>query len=201
MTRFALLPGFDPSAIAELKTAPPPKPPKTPNISLEPAETCGKPGMRPPPNIGPMPPKLCSPPPKPAAPPESLGGVPRMLGGAPMSGKPQSPADYSRILGVLGGLGAPPALESMPGEIANEVAFMAIERAAIIAESEHGDPRAPVPHTLPPSWSESSISPTAGARCWCCSGASWWRRDGSPGWCCSTCHPAPPGALVHEVRT
>ena len=71
-----------------------------------------------------------------------------------------------------------------------EAAYLAAERAALITESEHGDPAAPVSHTLPPSWSDATVEPTAGARCFCCRGASWWCEASEPkGWRCGRCHP------------
>jgi hypothetical protein len=89
-------------------------------------------------------------------------------------------------------------------EAASDAAFEAVERAAIIAESEHGNAAAPVPHRLPPSWADASIIPTAGARCHCCKGARWWCEAAKPsGWRCAVCHP--PGHLAagrfREVMT
>jgi hypothetical protein len=79
-------------------------------------------------------------------------------------------------------------------EAASDAALEATERAAIIAESEHGNAAAPVPHRLPPSWADASIIPTAGARCHCCKGARWWCEAEKPsGWRCTVCHP--PGHL------
>lgn len=50
--------------------------------------------------------------------------------------------------------------------------------------------------TLPPSWS-SNRDPLPGDSCFCCFRSGWWRRSGdTPGWCCATCHPHPPGAAV-----
>jgi hypothetical protein len=70
----------------------------------------------------------------------------------------------------------------------NDQAFEAIERQAIIAE---GRPDEPVLIAMPVSWSDASIEPTAGARCRCCSGRSWWTEATGPrGWRCERCHPA-----------
>ncbi len=85
-------------------------------------------------------------------------------------------------------------------ETASDAAFDAAERAAIIAESEHGNAPAPVPHRLPPSWADASIIPTPGARCHCCKGARWWCEAVKPtGWRCAVCHP-PGGLPVANVR-
>lgn len=65
------------------------------------------------------------------------------------------------------------------------------EAAAIVAEGEHGDPLAEVPHEMPVSWADASIEPTPGARCRNCSGRRWWSEATAPkGWRCWTCHPA-----------
>lgn len=87
---------------------------------------------------------------------------------------------------------------------ASSLALEATERAAIIAESEHGNATAPVPHILPASWADATIMPTAGARCHCCKEARWCCETVSPsGWRCVICHP--PGHLTdgqfHEVTT
>lgn len=69
-------------------------------------------------------------------------------------------------------------------------AFKAEERAAIIADGDHGDPLATVPHVMPCSWAEASIEPTAGARCRNCGGKTWWCEALAPrGWRCASCHP------------
>jgi hypothetical protein len=57
----------------------------------------------------------------------------------------------------------------------------------------------------PPARSDPS-SPPPGAWCTCCgrftrTGGRWWRALEEPGWCCSTCHPAPPGMVVETVWT
>lgn len=53
----------------------------------------------------------------------------------------------------------------------------------------------------PPCWSEADDLPRDGDRC-ACGGRRWWIasrvRDG---WCCVTCHPAPPGLAVIRART
>lgn len=75
-------------------------------------------------------------------------------------------------------------------EPASDTALEATERAAIIAEGEHSNATAPVPHKLPPSWADASINPTAGARCHCCKGSRWWCEAVNPsGWRCAGCHP------------
>lgn len=59
----------------------------------------------------------------------------------------------------------------------------------------------------PSAWLGPAASPPKGAWCFRCGrftrgGGSWWREAEAPtGWCCSTCHPAPPGMDVVEVRT
>lgn len=59
----------------------------------------------------------------------------------------------------------------------------------------------------PPAWSDPASVPLRGAWCGCCGwfsrrGGRWWREAESPsGWCCSTCHPAPPGVAVVKVET
>jgi hypothetical protein len=69
----------------------------------------------------------------------------------------------------------------------NDQAFEAIERQAIIAE---GRPDEPVLIAMPVSWADSSLIPTAGARCRNCNGATWWTEAVQPnGWRCSACHP------------
>lgn len=71
-----------------------------------------------------------------------------------------------------------------------EAAYSAAERAAIIAEGEHGNALAHVPHTMPPSWADVTIEPTPGAICRNCNGGSWWCETTNPrGWRCSHCHP------------
>jgi hypothetical protein len=86
-------------------------------------------------------------------------------------------------------------LSEKGNEAASDAALEATERAAIIAESQHGNAAAPVPHRLPPSWADASIIPTAGARCHCCRRARWWCEAEKPtGWRCAVCHP--PGHLA-----
>jgi hypothetical protein len=69
----------------------------------------------------------------------------------------------------------------------DDAAYEAIERVAIMAEAT---PAAPIPHHMPVSWSDATITPTPGARCRCCNGNRWWcERDEPDGWRCSTCHP------------
>jgi len=55
--------------------------------------------------------------------------------------------------------------------------------------------------STPPSWYDpSGMRVPAGARCYCCRGQRWWRRDGEAnGWCCFICHPPVPGAAI-EVQ-
>jgi hypothetical protein len=85
------------------------------------------------------------------------------------------------------------------GESDSEAAFLATERAALMAEGERLDARAVVPHRLPPSWAEVAIEPTAGASCVCCRGGRWWTEAESPkGWRCCICHP--PMHLPAESR-
>jgi hypothetical protein len=69
----------------------------------------------------------------------------------------------------------------------DDAAYESEERAAIMTEAA---PAAPIPHAMPVSWADSSIEPTAGARCRCCNGNRWWTEAVQPnGWRCSTCHP------------
>lgn len=80
-------------------------------------------------------------------------------------------------------------------------AHEAEERAAIQAE---GDPAVAVPHDLPPSWADSLIEPTIGARCRNCTGSTWWtERDRPRGWRCGCCYPPThmPVDLRRVVRT
>ncbi|WP_459697327.1 hypothetical protein [Acidisoma sp. C75] len=91
------------------------------------------------------------------------------------------------------------------GETASEAAFLATERAALVAEGERSDARAAIPHRLPPSWAEPAIEPTPGARC-VMSGdhRRWWKERIAPkGWRCWACHPPLhlPGDAVREVQT
>ena len=87
-------------------------------------------------------------------------------------------------------------------EADDESAYRGEERAAIVAEGEHGDPAAAVPHDLPTSWADATITPTAGARCRCCRRASWWCEMERPkGWRCGRCHPPHGAGDVREVRT
>lgn len=61
----------------------------------------------------------------------------------------------------------------------------------------------------PPSWADHAARPSSGCWCSCCRGRWWWAAavpvlDGTavgPGWCCATCHPAPPNTTTIEVRT
>jgi hypothetical protein len=75
-------------------------------------------------------------------------------------------------------------------EAASDAAFEATERAAIIAESEHGNAAAAVPHRLPPAWFDLAIMPTAGGACADCGGRRWWGLQ-IAGWRCARCFPAP----------
>ena len=80
-----------------------------------------------------------------------------------------------------------------------EAAFTAAERAAIVAEGEHGNPAAVVPHDMPVSWADPTITPSQGARCRCCRGSAWW--GDKLGWRCAACHPPLGAGPVREVRT
>ena len=84
-------------------------------------------------------------------------------------------------------------------EADDEAAFIAAERAAIIAEGEHGNPAAAVPHHLPVSWADPAIAPTPGARCRCCSGSTWWGDN--LGWRCGRCHPPLGAGPVRRIET
>jgi hypothetical protein len=84
-------------------------------------------------------------------------------------------------------------------EADDDAAFIAAERAAIVAESEHGDPAAEVPHWMPVSWGDPTIQPTPGARCRCCRGAAWW--GDRLGWRCAACHPPLGAGLVRRIET
>jgi hypothetical protein len=69
----------------------------------------------------------------------------------------------------------------------NDAAYEATERAAIMTEAA---PAAPIPHHMPVSWSDATITPTPGARCRNCSGNRWWCEYDQPdGWRCAACHP------------
>jgi hypothetical protein len=99
---------------------------------------------------------------------------------------PPPPGESSQTVNRVNIVTVLPALD---GD-AIEAAFEATERAAIIAEGNHGNPAALVPHTLPSSWADPKIIPTSGARCFCCREARWWREAAEPnGWRCVTCHP------------
>lgn len=89
-------------------------------------------------------------------------------------------------------------------EAASDAAYLATERAAVIAEGEHGDARTAVAYSLPVAWADAAIEPTAGSRCSCCKGVSWWCEAIAPkGWRCSACHP--PGHIqptqIRKVTT
>ncbi len=85
-----------------------------------------------------------------------------------------------------------------PGD-PNDAAHDATERAAMMAEA---DPAGVVLHDLPTSWADPTIAPTAGARCRCCRGASWWCEAERPkGWRCGRCHPPHGAGPVQEVQT
>lgn len=67
----------------------------------------------------------------------------------------------------------------------DDAAYEQEERAAIMS----GAAPVVVLHQMPPSWSDATIEPTAGARCRCCSGSKWWTEATSPkGWRCTTCY-------------
>jgi hypothetical protein len=54
----------------------------------------------------------------------------------------------------------------------------------------------------PPSWSDPADAPRESDRCCLCGSGRWWTAAPIPdGWCCSTCHPPPPGRAVKEVAT
>ncbi|HQT63434.1 MAG TPA: hypothetical protein PLO16_02850 [Acidocella sp.] len=77
---------------------------------------------------------------------------------------------------------------------ANEAAYEATERAAIIAVSQYDNPHASVPHNLPPAWNDVTITPTAGALCLSCAKTVWWLSTLKPtGWRCLGCYPPSPG--------
>ena len=85
-----------------------------------------------------------------------------------------------------------------PGD-PNDAAHDATERAAIMGEA---DPAAAVPHYMPVSWADPTITPTPGAKCRCCRGASWWCEAERPkGWRCGRCHPPHGAGPVQEVQT
>lgn len=95
-------------------------------------------------------------------------------------------------------------LTELQAEADIDAAAIAEERAAIIAEGEHGAPLATVPHEMPVSWADASIEPTAGARCRNCGGKTWWCEAMAPrGWRCGACHPGLhlPSARRRDVRT
>lgn len=53
----------------------------------------------------------------------------------------------------------------------------------------------------PACWSDPHDVPAKGDRCRC-GGGRWWTSAPNPdGWCCSICHPPPPGRGVREVVT
>lgn len=91
----------------------------------------------------------------------------------------------------------------LPGD-PDEQAMQATERAAIIGEGTTGDANAPIPHAVPPSWADSSLQPTPGARCRLCDGSRWWCETERPkGWRCWQCHPGDhlPSYAIRECRT
>jgi hypothetical protein len=50
----------------------------------------------------------------------------------------------------------------------------------------------------PPSWSDTSDTPSAGDFCWACRSGRWWTAEPeAQGWACAVCHPP----LVQTVRT
>lgn len=74
---------------------------------------------------------------------------------------------------------------------AEKSAFDSADRAAIVAEGQHGDALAEVVHLMPPSWASTSPEPTAGAMCRNCRGRHWWTEASeAKGWRCCICHPA-----------
>lgn len=81
-------------------------------------------------------------------------------------------------------------------EADDEAAYQGEEHAAIVTE---GDPAAAVPHDMPVSWADASIQPTAGARCRCCSGSTWWGDN--LGWRCGRCHPPLGAGQVRRIET
>jgi len=87
-------------------------------------------------------------------------------------------------------------------EADDEAAYQGEERAGIVAEGEHGNPAAAALHDMPVSWADAAISPTPGARCRCCRGASWWCEAERPkGWRCSACHPPIGAGPVRRIET
>ena len=75
-------------------------------------------------------------------------------------------------------------------DAASDLAFAASERAALVGEGEFGNAAAPVPHRLPPAWSDARIEPTPGAVCYSCRRRNWWCEAVNPsGWRCGTCRP------------
>ena len=65
-----------------------------------------------------------------------------------------------------------------------------------VARSAHGR------SARPPSWWDAQDTPREGDRCSCCRSGSWWTAAAEPdGWCCSACHPPPPGLALTTIDT
>jgi hypothetical protein len=100
--------------------------------------------------------------------------------------KPPAAAPSSLIVNIVHNV----TVAESEDQAASDAAYEATERAAIVAESLHGNAAVAVLHILPPSWSDPQMTPTAGARCHCCHLGAWWTETARPaGWRCMTCHP------------
>ncbi len=124
-------------------------------------------------------------------------------------------AFYQRAIAEAG-----EALAAFDPDLATERAAIAATMAAE-ARGELGHPLSAEAHQShlaglrgsamqrPPSWADQTLRPTPGCWCGCCRGRRWWApqrpsKDGigiGQGWCCATCHPAPPGTATIEVQT
>lgn len=111
----------------------------------------------------------------------------RALGDDTVDTMQSSPATAAQTVNSVNSV----AVWEKGNEGASDAALEATERAAVIAESEHGGAAAPVQHRLPASWANASLTPTAGARCsGCRQDATWWCEMTKPtGWRCATCYP------------
>lgn len=78
----------------------------------------------------------------------------------------------------------------------------ALDAAGLLPDLPPTVPRsASVPAARQPSWSDPKDTPREGERCKC-GGRWWWTASPEPdGWCCSTCHPPPPGLAVTTIET
>jgi len=99
---------------------------------------------------------------------------------------PLPPAAAAHKVNSVNSVTVSPALD----DAASDAAFEATERAAIIAESVHGNAAAAVPHPLPPAWFDLAVLPTAGGSCADCGGRKWWGLQ-IAGWRCARCFTAP----------